>query len=95
MKCISRHLAEHAVLLAALAEVPVRQGRKRIRLFHRSVEHQNEFSRIGIWERPQKHGVDDGEDGGVGADAEGEREHGDGGEAGGLAQHAEGEADVL
>jgi hypothetical protein len=30
-----------------------------------------------IRQRPQQHAVDDGEDSGVGADAEGERQHGD------------------
>jgi hypothetical protein len=39
--------------------------------------------------------VDEGEDGGVGADAEGEREQGDQGEAGALGERAEAEAGVL
>ena len=37
-------------------------------------------------QRPQQHGVDDAEDGGIGADAERERQHRDGGEAGRAAQ---------
>src|SRR5690348_3198665 len=40
-------------------------------------------------------GVENGEDGGVGADAEGEGEDGDCREARGLAQHAEAEAQIL
>src|SRR3954468_19262603 len=32
--------------------------------------------RGGIWQRPQQHCLDDGEDGGVAADAESKREHG-------------------
>ncbi len=36
---------------------------------------------MGISERSQEHRVHDTENGGVGADAEGERKHGDGGEA--------------
>ena len=39
--------------------------------------------------------VDEAEDGGVGADAEGKGEDGDGGEARGFAQHAKGEAQIL
>jgi len=39
--------------------------------------------------------VDEGEDGGVGANPESEREDGDGGEAGTLGHHAEAEADVV
>lgn len=42
----------------------------------------------------EEDGVDDGEDGGVGADAQGQRGHGHGGEAGGLEERAEGEAEV-
>ena len=49
-----------------------------------------------LWEgqRAQKDGVDEGEDGGVGSDAEGERENGGDGEAGGFAELPEAEADV-
>ena len=43
----------------------------------------------------QEDGVDDAEDGGVGADAECEREDGDDGEGRIFAKRAEGEADVL
>ena len=40
----------------------------------------DELLRVGVRQRAKQDGVDDGEDGGVGADAEGEREDGDGGE---------------
>ena len=46
-------------------------------------------------ERAKEDGVDDREDGGVGADAQREGEDGDGGEAEVLAHQAQGEADVL
>jgi hypothetical protein len=52
---------------------------------------------VGVFdgERTEEEDVGEGEDGGVGADAESEGEDGDEGEAGGLAQHAQGVADVL
>src|SRR5205823_14859875 len=55
----------------------------------------NELLRIFHWYGSQEHGVDEAEDRGVGADAEGEGEHGDGGEAGGLAKHAQSVTQVL
>ena len=45
--------------------------------------------------RPQQHGVDQAEDGGVGADAERERKRGDGGEAGLLASSRRRVTEVL
>src|SRR5215469_8964180 len=95
MKCISRHLAEHVVVAAVPGEVPVGDTRECIWLFLWDIEHQNEL--IGIWigKRSQKHSVDDAEDGGVGADAQRERQNGDGGEARTLAEHAGGIAQVL
>ena len=44
---------------------------------------------------PKEDGVDDGEDRGVGADAQAECEDSDDGEACGLAQHAESKAQIL
>jgi hypothetical protein len=55
----------------------------------------DELGRVSYGYRTQKDGVDETEDGGVGADAECESEHGDGGEARRFAQHAEGVANVL
>jgi hypothetical protein len=49
---------------------------------------------LRIRERTEEDGVDDTENGGVGADAEGEGENGDGGESGIFAEYAEGKADV-
>ena len=51
--------------------------------------------RFGIGQRAQNDGIDHAEDGGVGADAEGQRERGDDGEAGTLAQGARGVAQIL
>ena len=55
----------------------------------------NEAARIGIGKRLEKNFVYDGEDGGVGTDAEGEREDGGDGEAGSAEEHAGGVAQVL
>lgn len=49
---------------------------------------------IGVRQGTQQDGVDDGEEGGVGADAEGESEDGDHGETGAAAQHAGGVAKI-
>ena len=55
----------------------------------------DEVLRVGDGKRLQHEVVDEGEDGGVGADAEGQREDGDGGEAGTFGHHAETVADVV
>ena len=47
-----------------------------------------------IRQRPQEHGVDHAEDGGVGADAEGERDDGDNAEGGRLDQHPDGVTEI-
>ena len=60
----------------------------------RSVRDEKESLRVGEGKGPQQDAVDDGEDGGVGADTEGQREQGDGGEAGCAAQTARGVAQV-
>jgi hypothetical protein len=51
----------------------------------------------GIWvgQRIEDDSVDDGEERGIGADAEGQGEDGDGGEAGGFEEHAQGVTQVL
>ena len=65
----------------------------RLRLVH--FDKLDDFVRLRKWQRTKQHSVDDGENGAVGADAEGERKNSDGGEAWGFAQHAEGETEVL
>ena len=57
--------------------------------------HGVELVRFGEWKRIEEYTVDDGEEGGVGADAQSESEDGDGGEAGILEEHAHAVADVL
>ena len=54
-----------------------------------------ELLRIGEWQRAQEQGVDDAEDGDVGADAEGQDEDGNEGESAVAAQGAEGVAEIL
>src|SRR4029077_2893444 len=56
---------------------------------------RDELLRIGIGQRIEEHAVDDGEDGGVGADAEGKSEDRDEGEPGILAQRARAVAQIL
>ena len=55
----------------------------------------HELLGVGIRERPKQDGVDDREDGGVGADAEGERYDGDGSEAGVFEEHAGAVTEVM
>ncbi len=58
------------------------------------VEYDDAFG-VGIGQRTQQGGVDDAEDRGVGADAEGQRQHRNSGEGWVLCQRASAEADVL
>lgn len=50
---------------------------------------------FAIGKRAQEGRIDDGENGGVGADTEGQRQDDDGGEAGAVAKRADGVAQVL
>ena len=52
-------------------------------------------SGIGVGERLEQHRVDDGEDGGVGSDAQGQRGDGGDGEAGVLEEHVQRMFDVV
>jgi hypothetical protein len=52
----------------------------------------NELIRLGIRQGAEKRGVDEAEDGGVGTNAEGKRQHDDSREPGVLPQLAEGES---
>ncbi len=58
------------------------------------VQQLDQRLRIRIGERLEQHGVDDGEDGGVDADAYGDDHDRDSGEAGSLGERAEGEAKI-
>ena len=64
-----------------------RGGRRRL------PEHHEVFG-FGVGERAEEQSVQDAEDGAVGGDAEGQREHDYGEEAGILQQAAEGEAHI-
>ena len=55
----------------------------------------DEFVGMREWERAKENGIDDGEDGGVGADAESESEDSDGGESRGFSEEAQGETRVV
>ncbi len=55
----------------------------------------DELLRVSITQGTQQHRTQDGEEGGVGADAEGHREHDSGGKARTPRKHSGGEAKVL
>jgi len=59
------------------------------------VIHRDELIGLRVRKWSEKHTVDHGENGGIGADAQGEGEHRDGDEAWGFPQHAEAEAYIL
>src|SRR5690349_16891313 len=61
----------------------------------RGLEQGDKFAGIGKRKGPQEHGVDDAEDGGVGADAERERDRRDDAQARRFHQHAQAKFDVL
>src|SRR6266566_1870747 len=57
--------------------------------------HHHQTIGSGIGQRPKKHGINHGENGGVRAHAESDGEHDNGGKAGVFAEHARTEAQVL
>src|SRR6202030_4247608 len=59
------------------------------------VAYADESGGVNNWEIFEQDGVDEGEDGGVGSDAEGEGENGSHGEAAALSELPEGVADIL
>ena len=80
-------VAEHVRLLAEVLKLRRRRPRERA-VGHGRLDHHQAIG-IGKRYRPEENGVDDGEDGGVRADAE--RERGDGGsrEAAALPEHSQ------
>ena len=70
-----------------------RRGRGAV-AFRKGVHELDHAVRFGIGERLEQDGVDDGEDGGVGSDAEGESGDGSYGERWTADEHAEGVAEV-
>jgi hypothetical protein len=89
-------IREHVGLIAkSLVVLPgVRVGRRlaRIRVL---AEELDEVARIPHWQRAEHQGVDQAEDGGVGADAQSEGEDGHRSETGRAAHHADGVTKIL
>src|SRR5271170_6263710 len=80
-------LGEDVILSANLGEIVVGDSRRRYSFLRFGLKKKYELAGIGEGQSLQQDGVDDAEDGGVGADAEGEREDSDDGEAGRFAQN--------
>ena len=88
------HLVEGGALRAPVVEVRGGDGEE-LAKGGMSFPEGEEAAGMGVGKRLEEDAVDDSEDGGIGADAEGEREDGDGGEGRILAQAADGVAHVL
>lgn len=84
---------EAAILVAKVVEVRVGQARPGASGIH--LEQRHDPVRLGVRQGAQQDAVYHAEDGGSGADGQGECEDGDGGESGAAAQHPEGVTDVL
>src|ERR1039458_736594 len=80
---------------AALREVPEGNALQRVRPIHWNMEHQNDLIGIRIRKRSQKHRIDNAENRGAGADAQGKSDYSGGGEGGRLSQHANAVSYVL
>ena len=98
--------AESAALVERLAVEEVRERQPIVVVGHRRagaldararkrVVEKDEAVGFGIRQRPQQHGADDGEDRGVGADAERQRQDGGQREGAILAEQPEREAEIL
>ena len=92
---VARDLLESARLLPPVLEVRGRDVVARLRVQPIVLPDRHEAAGIAERQRAQQHGVDDREDGGVGADAERERQHDDRGETGALAHQAQRIAKIL
>ena len=95
MLLASCHLREDMVLFTQLCEVGVGPAGPANAVLRLGLKHVEKLLCSWVGKRLQEHGVNDAENGGVGADAESECEDGNDGEAGRLAEHANGEAEVL
>ena len=80
---------------AIVVERHRRDALVRQRLADVGVPHHREAIRVGIRQRPQHDPIEHREDGGGGADAERQRQHGRNGESRRAAQQPEAEADIL
>ena len=92
---VGRDLLERAGLLPPVLEVRGRDAVARLRVHPIVLPDRHHPGGIAERQRPQQDRVDDREDGGVGADAEGERQHDDRGEAGTLPHQAQRVAKIL
>ena len=79
--------------LAEVVELEAGEGRA-VGVAEAGIE-DGEAVGVGVGERAQENGVDEAEDGGVGADADGQGKDGEGGEGGAATQLAEGVAEIL
>ena len=90
---IHGHGREGAVLALPVEEIEIADGR--LRLASIALVDGNQLARLRVGQRVEQDAVHDGEERGIGADPESERDHGDDGEGRSLEEHAKGEADVL
>jgi hypothetical protein len=89
-----RHPGEHLVLVANVLVVEMGEGESaRIALIDH--EHRHQPIRLGDRHRLEHDRVDHAEDGGIGADAERQRQRGDGSEGGTLREHAKAVTEIL
>ena len=89
MLLISGEFGEDVVLRAHVLEIHIRNAGEIHSFLRLGFEHDDELIGRGVGQWLEQNGVDDAEDGGVRADAEGEGENRNRGEAGILAHHAE------
>ena len=88
---------EGMIARAPVKEIRIAEAVSDVGLARRSVQHQRRHQavRLGKRQRAQQYGVDQAEDGGGGADAQGQGQNGGQREGGTLAQLAYGKAKVL
>jgi hypothetical protein len=86
---------ESAVLRSEIDEIGIAERAVHIVEVHIGALEPDEALALRKRKRLENDGVDDAEDGGVGADAEGQRQHHDGGETGLFREHTQGVANVL
>ena len=87
------HGGEGTALLAPIEKIGIGNGN--VADLFVGFAHEDELRGVFERQRAEEDGVDDAEDGGIGADAESESEDGDGGEAGGFRERADGVFQVL
>ena len=92
---VCRHPLEAAALIPPVEKRRVRNRKRGPSFFRIAFPEAHEPIRFGERQRPQHHGVDDGEDRGVRAHAERERDRSDGGESRASAERARAVPHVL